>query len=680
MSARQVLSSDAQHNLNCYAYFFRLKKFFQQPELIKLLKTYHFNPYLVNPYLDVYHKDQPYGDFYSQLMNSLEKVISAHDMGLLVLTDSDLKALNQLVEAVYHNDNHILEEGSSGWINDIAAETRPQKANIGKKIAHTLKDPAQTVNAITPHDTEFPLWRFYSVFAPTLKPQTLTNIPTIKNHAYKTKEDPIEYRFSTQAQRDNGHSRVSPLFKRWLKINAEKYTQNPSKCEVLNDSISLKKSNSQIYCDSLKGQNSLFEEFWVHLYVNNMRSDPKEFDLPGSYERDLTRVLHELENDPELKIMVITLPAYAGLMNPFDYHLTKEFCDSSRVFHELLNVAQNKKHHRGISDFIISPQTRKFLFANREQEILGTLLKRSFLTQGVDPEKGTLSRAQKQAVWVHFIKYELTRYIIKTVKPWGYNFACKDAIDRGAVSSTYYNLMSSFASVRPMQQDEFERSIDAPAANTKGRGMNFHRKILWNTLNTYVTANYSELFTHSKKSWLIYWRDMNCPHSQVNDLLSLRLEQGLKFGQFLATENSVKHLGNQVLTTIQTLYKENTHGKRLLLEATSRTLQLMTAPSEGTVHHYKNLAEELKIKHPRFMILAGIMEMLLGALLYLPSFGYSFSLISQGHAAIKTGFFAPQRTALSEEMQHFAKQFQNLSEENDPGEQIISHLTPAATD
>src|SRR4029078_3445836 len=102
-----------------------------------------------------------------------------------------------------------------------------------------------------------------------------------------------------------------------------------------------------------------------------------------------------------------------------------------------------------------------------------------------------------------------------TIKPKSFNFSCKDAIDRGALSSTYYNLIKSFTLNDPISKDEFELSLDAAAANVKGRGMNFHRKIIWNTINEYVNANYIELMKDNRKSWLIYWRDMNCPHSRV---------------------------------------------------------------------------------------------------------------------------------------------------------------------
>jgi len=112
---------------------------------------------------------------------------------------------------------------------------------------------------------------------------------------------------------------------------------------------------------------------------------------------------------------------------------------------------------------------------------------------GIKPED-VLSSAQKQAVWLHFIKFELTNYILNKLQPNSYNFSCKDAIDRGTVSSLYYNLHQSFALNQPISRDEFERDLDIAAANVKGRGMNFHRRILWNAIDCYVNADNAKIF------------------------------------------------------------------------------------------------------------------------------------------------------------------------------------------
>lgn len=610
-----LLSSDAVHNRNCYAYFLQLKPVLN-PTLVALLpELQQLELYLEN----AYNEQIPYGNLYSSIIASLEELIEKEAS----LTQDQNDVLDQLVKVIYHNDNHILEHELAGWINALSSQARPLASNTGRLIKNQLTNSENTVNEISPADAEGLFNRFCSLFSRNFKPQLATNIPTIKNFSYKTTDDPIEYRFSTQAQRHNGQKRISPLFIRWLRINAKESSQEIN-----------------------------------HIYFNNLGYHRGYLDVAGSKERDLTHTLHELEDDSELKVMVITLPAHEGVMASHNYQITDDESPYSSVFDELFDITMGKVHQSGVSDFIISPNARKALFKNQgeEQWVLRDLLEKSFKKQGISPEN-SLSTAQKQAVWVHFIKYELTDYIITTLKPKSYNFSCKDAIDRGAVSSTYFNLLKSFESDYPLTKEEFERSLDAAAAMVKGRGMNFHRKIIWNALDTYVHAHYKDLVVDPRKSWLIYWRDMNCPHLRVKELLPIRIEQGRKLLDDLTQiAPMIKEHGNQLFTMISTLNDININGKRLLLEAVSRTIELLIRPSETSIKNYGRLAKELKVEHPIFTAVAGIMETILGIILYLPSFGFSHSLITHGNALRKTGFFAEQCEQLSQEMEHFSEE------------------------
>ncbi|HHS8322660.1 TPA: hypothetical protein ACTUN8_002768, partial [Legionella anisa] len=492
-----------------------------------------------------------------------------------------------------------------------------------KKIQNKIKDTKKNVNRYSPHDSGGIYRRLYSLFTNNFKPQYETNLPTVKNFSYKKSSDPSEYRFSTQAQRHNGKIRVSPLFRRWLQINAEQSDPNQPIC---------------------------------HIYFNNLALDRGDYDFVGSKERDLTLELHKLEDDPSLKTLVITLPANEGLMESSDYEITHNRLSSRSVFNEFLDIAREKSGKEIISDFRISPKARKLLFGNseNEEEVLKKLLGNSFHAQGL-AHKRFISSAEKQAVWVHFIKYELTDYILKTIKPKSFNFSCKDAIDRGALSSTYYNLIRSFNLEHPITKEEFERSLDAPAANVKGRGMNFHRKIIWNALNIYVNANYSQLITHEKKSWLIYWRDMNCPQIRTEELLKIRIKQTIQQLHALPKDkNDIKTTGLLLFDTVKGLHAQKVGGKRLLLEVVSRTSELLHTSSEESIEKYNRLANELKVNHPSLYVIGGIMEVLLGLILYLPSLGYSEKLIEHGTATTKTGFFSDDRTKLNIEMLHFA--------------------------
>ncbi len=609
-----LLSSDAVHNRNCYAYFLQLKPAVNNTliELLPLLQQ------LVLYLEEAYNEHIPYGNLYSSLIASLEQLVEKENL----LSEEQNEALDQLVKLIYHNDNHILEQELAGWINALSSQARPLATNTSSLIKKQLSNAENSVNEISPSDAEGLFYRLYSLFSRNFKPQFYTNIPTIKNFPYKTTDDPIEYRFSTQAQRHNGQERVSPLFIRWLKINAKETS------EEIN-----------------------------HIYFNNLGYHRSDLDIAGSKERDLTRTLHKLEEASELKVMVITLPAHEGIMASHNYQITDDKYSYDSVFNEFFEIAEGKLHQSGVSDFIISPKARAILFQSPEEEqrILRALLKNSFEKQGIVPEN-SLSTAQKQAVWVHFIKYELTEYIIRTVKPKSYNFSCKDAIDRGALSSTYFNLLKSFETDYPLTKDEFERSLDAAAAMVKGRGMNFHRRIIWNALDTYVHAHYEELIKDRRKSWLIHWRDMNCPHLRVKELLPIRIKQGRQLLELPKVNSNIRELGNHLFTLIDTLNAINIDGKRLLLETVSRTSELLLRPSEKSIKNYELLAKELRVAHPKLTKVAGIMEMILGILLYIPSFGFSQSLINHGNALRKKGFFAGQCEQLSKEMELFSKE------------------------
>lgn len=549
-----------------------------------------------------YSEQFAYGDCYSQTLSYLEQSI---DLIYPNISPEELKSINNLMFALYHNDNHILEDGE--WINKLNQKIRPKSSDPKKLITQELKDPPRLVNTQSPNTAEGPFNRFYTLFTPNFKPQLETNVPSIKHHKYNSNIKSIEYRISTQGQRHHSKARVSPLFKYWLAINAERSLNNP---------IS-------------------------HIYFNNLGIDRDSFDIPGKNEQQLSAQLHRLEQLPSLKIAVITLPASKGLMNEDHYKLTTKNLCYYEVFYELLAIACEHHHSSKIADFKISPQIRRLLFGDdkTEFEILQKLLRKSFEAMGIRPGND-LSPAQRQAAWLHFIKFELTHYILEKLQPNSYNFSCKDAIDRGIVSSLYFYLHHSFSLNQAMTRQEFERDIDIAAANVKGRGMNFHRKILWNVIDCFVNANYEELFKDSKKAWLIYWRDMNCPHSRVSSLLDLRIQQ---YEQQLKKlpDNQIKTHGFELLTAIKKLHEGRVNGQRLFLEIISRSTQLLSEkPTADEIQAYKKLGDELKIKHPRFDYLAGLLLKFLGSILN------SSSLYEQGQSKLNTLFFLPEREQL----------------------------------
>lgn len=623
MSKKEItkssMTSDMVHNRNCYAYLLQLKPFVNQPIL-------NLNQSFLDQIAGLsaeYNEHFPYGNLYSNAVSALEEQL---DLLYECASTEQMQALDNLIFAIYHNNNHILEHAA--WINQIGLQTRPIDVHTSERIEQQLEDKSQLINKISPNTTSSVLNRLGSIISSEFKPQLATNLPSLKNYSYRENTNPTEYRFATQAQRHNGEVRISPLFKRWLLINARKCTS---------------------------------EQSIGYIYFNNLGLDRGSFDIAGLKERDLSLALQALEGDASLKVAVITLPAHHGLMDDSDYNNTSAHLSYTAVFKEFIDVAKGHRHQSGISDFWISKEIRQQLFGNEKEQfkILSKLLTSSFKKHGISPSD-TLSTAQRQAVWIHFIKFELTNYIITTLSPRGYNFSCKDAIDRGALSSAYYNLMHSFKSQYPMQKEEFERALDAAAANVKGRGMNFHRNIIWNALDSYVNANYDKLMNNNQKSWLIFWRDMNCPHSRVHQLLGTRVSQLQRQLDALPPSNqALQKIGNRLLNAVKEQYDAQINGQRLLLELVSRTSQLLTSnsPSQSSIQAYESLAEELQINHPALQIIGGLAKALLGILLFLPSFGFSKSLITNGISAYKTGFFATQRAKLGEDIIEFSSTY-----------------------
>jgi hypothetical protein len=593
----ESISSDQRHNHNCYAYLQQLCPHVFESTLEILPELDFLNTIRDKPY----DAQIAYGNFYTSFLTHLEEMVDQ-------ITEKQHIHLDDLLFAVFNNDNHILD--NTNWLKPINNAIRPQNMNAEALIADSLKDTTPAINNNSPNKASTLANRFWTLFDPNFKPQLDTNIPSIKHYAYRADLYPIEYRFGTQGQRHNGQPRVSPLFKHWLAIKAKKTAS---------------------------------EQRFDHIYFNNMALDRTPMNIPGSNEKRLSHALHELEQDPSLKIAVITLPASEGLMNIRHYKKKGTSFSYHDTFKELFTLAHDEYHPQGIVDLKISREVRALLFHSKihEQLTLHHLLRKSFTIMGIK-QGDTLSSAQKQAVWLHFIKFELTHYILCTLKPNSYNFSCKDAIDRGALSSLYYNLHLSISLEKPMNRDEFEHNLNVAAANVKGRGMNAQRRVLWNALNSYITAHYEEIFMDHQQSWLIYWRDMNCPHSKVDELLPLRLLECEKNSTALPPEKEhLKEITQQLLAAVSKQHKQKFTGQRLLLEVVSRTNQLISEqPTPESIQTYKNLAQELQINHPCLLVISGIMQTLLGVLLL------SRTLIESGVSKIKSGFFSSERKEL----------------------------------
>jgi hypothetical protein len=178
-----------------------------------------------------------------------------------------------------------------------------------------------------------------------------------------------------------------------------------------------------------------------------------------------------------------------------------------------------------VKDFFISNAVKRMLYGDdefpyniaMEREIINNLLSISFEKLGFD-EREKMSPAEMQAVYFHFIKYELTNFIIEKLKPESFNMSCKDAIDRGGVSSAYYNLMKSLELGSPLSKDEFYRGLHAAPALVKGRGMNHHTRLIWNAVNSYLDSPQPKPV--ESPEWLVEWRNKNAPTTSYLHIIS----------------------------------------------------------------------------------------------------------------------------------------------------------------
>jgi hypothetical protein len=537
------------------------------------------------------------------------------------------KALDNFIVSLYHNDNFILEH-TFEKIKTLPSTQTPSSKNIEKRISLFVSDAGEKINveSQSPSEAGSAYGRFTAMISDEFMPQHTTSLATIRH--YKSNVDgPIEYRIGTQGQRHQGKERVSPLFKRFLQIQESQAA--PGKI--------------------------------THIYFNNLGRD--RTDAEGLKEKALTEQLEALEVDHH-NVAVITLPADKGLMHKDDYKKTPPEHPFQSVKDEFLHIAlEDKKAQHDIKDFHISDHIRGKIFRKGglhspeiERQILEELLDKSFKAVGIEP--GTqLSTAQRQAVWFHFIKSGLTNYIIDALQPVSINFSCKDAIDRGGVSSAYYNLIKSFEEGKTaMTREEFDRALHAAPTMVKGRGMNHHKLLIWNALDAYINQNYNDLKTKPMKAWVIEWRDANCPHHRVGELLDIRLQQchdDLHQAIQADPGNSLVKEGLKIIAQIEEQRSLGVSGKRLLLEAATTTTAMALNTKAQTfqqIERYNQVIDKLSVKYPALNVLSGMMKAFVGAVVFLFTFGKKHDLMDSGLATMKSGFESEARKGLQKEM------------------------------
>jgi hypothetical protein len=647
------ITSEILHNKNCHAYLnklalspFVLEKIRAvSPELATMLQAIHGQPYHdTGQYADLYTK------FFTVVEDNIAQIFDEPRKALLknqVPTEKEAKELKELdhfIFSLYDNENSILESTFEA-IQHIPLSHGPVKPSIEGAITEHLKDSGRRINimAQTPAQAGSAYGRFTAMIAKNFKPQHTTSLATVRIYEHTKPYGLREYRFGTQAQRHEGTARVSPLFERWLEVHARKYHREETESPI------------------------------THLYINNLGWDRTSWE--GSKERELTRTLHTLESQHP-NVAVITLPADKGFMEQSAFKKTHDRLKYTDSFNQFLLIAsQDKKSTQKVKDFHISDNVRRLIFKDEagnysldtEKEQLRTLLTRSFRALGFSNEDGSLSSAQRQAVWFHFIKFELANHIITKLNPQSVNFSCKDAIDRGGVSSLYYNLMKSFEAETPMSRVEFERGLHAAPTLVKARGMNHHLKLIWNAVDVYLDAHYEEVKTNPRKAWLIEWRDLNCPHARVEDLLTkriLQVQDTLRTTPKTATNTRAIEEAETMLIKIQQQYSLGVSGKRLLLEVVTRTPEVILHPgNKENIDRYAEVAAKLTIKYPRLQFIVGMMKSMAGFML--SSFAFGRDWMEKGYATAMAGLDASRREEIQIGMNALKQQIQDIRLEGD---------------
>lgn len=526
--APQISGGDELRNINCYEYLLYIAGKIQKdhPDMLVAFRGL-FEFFSENP---SYRSDMAYGDLYTLVLEVLEIELDK----LSAQPDSYQKALKnnaEMIRALYLNSNLGLERAAA-MISSSTSGTTHASSHTAKEVRRRLTASSDTqVNQITPQQLGSLLGRartfFDAVIRGEFKPQLSTSMASIRRYDYTNifRQLPNELRFGTQGEFHQGRARVSPLFEAWLRVTYGDYAQIPSANlpssttvvaaaaaaaatvaspasaidPVLSTSSQLSSSVESTFLSGSGVVQAEEARTRPYIYINNLGLDRDSIE--GRMERELTLALHDLElRHPQ--IAVITLPADKGLLDLSSLNKHQKEMTYDGAFWRMLDVAMDRSSEK-VKDFYISGKMRGILFGDdldNQKSRFESLLINSFSKLGFKPGD-KLTPAEFHAVYFHFIKFELTNYILTKLNPDAFNISCKDAIDRGGVSSAYYNLVKSIEMGSPMSKEEFLRALHAAPALVKGRAINHHAKAIWNALNQYV--QYADKSTIP--TWLPAW-------------------------------------------------------------------------------------------------------------------------------------------------------------------------------
>ena len=560
-----LITSIRLHNENAFRYFQQLKFPKDEGELAKFLSQFiqddlkikdenkRFYEEMRYVFLmqkistitpeSQYNPNEKYNKLFSEFFEALDKFQDK------ILENYDSKSIynDNFILSLYDNQNKNLDETYKAIKRNTQSHTTDEKTSVQKKISsgwNKDKEESKT-NAQLQHPQKADEWRskVSAVASPNFTPQRNTNIPHLFNYNVKVNGKKItQHRFGTQAKVENNNYGIAGSFKLFMKSK-----ENTEK--------------KHLYFNCLGLDRPAYSKF-----------DPRSYE--GHREYSFTQALHNYSNEQK-NLFVVTLPSDKGLMteHDFDNRNEKEGSPAGAFYGKIMTLVTeqrsdiNNSNSQMISDLYISPDVMTLLIADqkemfeqtkgheslseekklniedynqcsdqgKKQKILERaffvdLLDKSFSALGVKPSdiKSMLTKSQQQAIYIHFIKYELTNKIIEAIQPDSMNFSCKDAIDRGGLASAYFNLIHSFEHGEPISFEDFDKAVNGPPSMVKARGMNTHIERLWNAIDYYVDTNHDKIINNPEQIWLIEWRDRNCPPILASDLLDRKIEQCTK--------------------------------------------------------------------------------------------------------------------------------------------------------
>ena len=642
------ISSHQLHNEACFAYLQQLQIPSIISEQLAFLPGHARLQRIANKQED-YDPKYAYADLFTALCKANEDVIlpfiaetkKKHGISKVLLNQEKLsdieeqriQDLNKYITSFFLNDNKYLQNNYN-HLKSTVDNLSPTSLSAEKAIKELLRDkePNSNNETLSPEKMGSNPVLLATMVSSNFKPQHGTSLKTVID---KKEGEPILLRLGTIAQRHEGEPRIDPLVDSFFEAQASTVSQ---------DKV-------------------------THVTFNLLGRDREGFE--GEKEKELTEVIEDAETKHP-NVCMITLPADKGLMNGDLFKDIKTKFSYQDTVNELLLIAtEDPNAQTKIKDFHMSARTRARLYPDengqyskeKEREVLQDLFDKSAKKLNINTQ-GSISAAQQQALWFHFIKYEFTNYAIDKLKPLTYNIDCKDGIDRGAAHRAYYRLLKNIEAGTPMTRDAFQEALHAAAAGNKGRGMNHHHNMIWNAVDAYVSANYDSIKNNPEQAWMLQWRDWNCPAARVDSVMKTRITQ------LIEDLNEEEHADAlNLLRQIQDI--PGASGRAILFESALRVHDLALKPDGNAASQCMHHAKTVGIENPTWAVLFGYIEKFAKEVLLALSVGEKMTnYFTAKIEGVKTEEHVSGRNAIQDDMKQFVNNLREKSQETNTKEKV----------